>query len=140
MAQYSQTALQLVAENQNVLFTETQVRGNKCIMHRDGSGIVTLKAGNARCRALYLVSFNGNIAVPTGGTVGEISLAISIEGEALGSATMVTTPTVVEAFENVAATVVVPVPVGCCVTISVRNTSDQPINIENANLVIGRIA
>lgn len=140
MAQYSQAALQLVAENQNVLFADTPVKGNRCIMHRSGSGIVTLKAGNAQCRALYQITFSGNIAVPTGGTVGAISLAISIDGEPLGEATMITTPAAVATFENVSATVVVSVPQCCCSTISVRNTSGQAINVQNASLVVSRVA
>jgi hypothetical protein len=36
-------ALQTVASNQNVLFTETAVRGNCSILHRQGSGLVTLR-------------------------------------------------------------------------------------------------
>jgi len=37
-------AAQIVNVDQNVVFTETAVRGNGSIMHREGSGIVTLRA------------------------------------------------------------------------------------------------
>ena len=54
-----------VAENQNVLFTDTVVCGNCSILHREGSGLVTLRGLiNSQCRARYRVSFGGNIAFP----------------------------------------------------------------------------
>lgn len=140
MAEFVAPLAQEVAINQNVLFTNEAVRGKRGVFHREGSGIVTLKACNAQCRALYKVTFGGNIAIPTGGTVGEISLAIAVEGEALASATMIETPAAVEEFSNVFSAVVVSVPIGCCVTVSVRNTSDQAITVQNANLIVERIA
>ena len=74
-------ALQTVAANQNVYFTDEVTGGNCAIMHRDDSGLVTLKGVTNQCRARYKVTFGANIAVPTGGTVGAISLAIAINGE-----------------------------------------------------------
>jgi hypothetical protein len=73
-------ALQEVAENQNVLFTDTVICGNPSIVHRGGSGLVTLRGLTNQCRAQYKVTFGGNIAIPTGGTVEEISLALTIDG------------------------------------------------------------
>ena len=78
-------AIQLIEQGQNALFAETAVCGSNCIRHREGAGIVTLRGLTNQCRARYLVSFSGNIAIPTGGTVEEISMAIAIEGEPLQS-------------------------------------------------------
>lgn len=75
MAEYLAVASQEVAANGNVVFTNTAVRGSNCIQHREGSGIVTLRGITNQCRARYFVDFSANIAVPTGGTAGEISLA-----------------------------------------------------------------
>lgn len=140
MAEFINGLLQTVAAGANVLFTETPVRGGACIVHRAGSGIVTLKGMTSQCRALYRVSFGGNVAIPEGGTVGPISLAIAIEGEPLASATMIETPAAAEEFSNVYATAVVEVPRGCCVTVGVRNTGPDPIDVQNANLIVDRIA
>lgn len=140
MAEYTQALLQTLGVGQNVLLSDTAVKGNRCIRHRQGSGIVTLRAGANQCRALYKVSFGGNVSIPTGGTVGEISLAIAIEGEALATSTMTVTPAAVEELANVYSAAVVEAPCGCCVTVSVRNTSDQPINVTGANLIVERIA
>lgn len=140
MAEYIANAVQTVAQNRDVLFTDTAVGGNCSIIHREGSGLVTLRGMTHQCRARYRVFFGGNIAIPTGGTVGEISLAIAINGEAVGPATMIETPAAVEEFSNVSASVFIDVPVGCCTTVSVTNTSDQAINVQNSNLIVERVA
>lgn len=141
MAEYTSIALQEVAAGQNVLFTETPVRCNRgYVLHRDGSGIFTLRGITNQCTARYKVSFGGNIAVPAGGTVGEISVAIAVEGEALASATAIVTPAAVEEFGNVFTAVFVEVPRGCCLTAAVRNTSVDAINVQNANLIVERVA
>lgn len=133
-------ALQTVLENQNVIFTDTVVCGSASIMHRNGSGLISLRGLTNQCRARFRVNFGANIAIPTGGTVEAISIAITIEGEPVGPATMIVTPTAVEAFFNVSADIYVDVPRGCCVTVGVRNISDQPILVQNANLIAERVA
>ena len=133
-------ALQTVPANQNVYFTDTVTCGNCAITHRDDSGLVTLRGMTGQCRARFRVSFGANIAVPTGGTVGPISLAIAIDGEAIRSTTMTVTPTVVDAFFNVFSSVFIDVPRGCCVTISVKNITDVDVDVQNANLIVDRVA
>lgn len=133
-------ALQTVVENQNVLFTDTVIYGNCSMVHRDGSGLVTLRGITNQCRARYRVSFGGNIALPTGGTVEAISLAISVNGEPIATTTMIYTPAAVEEFGNVFSAIFIDVPRDCCVSIGVRNTSMQAIDVQNANLIIERVA
>lgn len=133
-------ALQTVESNQNVLFTDTVVCGNCSMIHRAGSGLVTLKGNTTQCRARYRVSFGGNIAIPTGGTVEAISLAIAIEGEAVPSTTMIVTPAAVEEFFNVFSAVFLDVPRNCCMTVSVKNISTQAVDVQNANLIVERVA
>ncbi|MBP3655421.1 MAG: hypothetical protein J6K32_01860 [Clostridia bacterium] len=140
MAEYTNGLLQVVDAGANVLFADAPVRGGACIQHRMGSGVVTLKGMTNQCRALYRVSFGANVAIPTGGTVGPITLAIAIEGEALASATMIETPAAVETYANVYASVLVEAPRGCCVTIGVRNAGPDPVNVQNANLIVDRVA
>ena len=133
-------AIQTVAANANVLFTDTVVGGNCSILHRDGSGLVTLRGLTDQCRARFRVSFGGNIAVPTGGTVGPISLAIAINGEPVATTTMISTPAAVEEYNNVFSAIFIDVPKGCCSQISVRNISDEDVEIQNANLIVERVA
>ena len=133
-------ALQTVQANQNVYFTDTVICGNASMTHRDDSGLVTLRGVTNQCRARFKVSFGGNIAISTGGTVGPISLAIAIDGEAVPATTMIVTPAAVEQFFNVGSDIFVDVPRGCCATISVQNISTEAIEVQNANLIVTREA
>jgi hypothetical protein len=133
-------ALQTVNANQNVLFTDSVTCGNCSIMHRGGSGLVTLRGITNQCRARFKVSFGGNIGIPTGGTVEAISLAISVDGEPIASTTMIVTPAAVEEFWNVFSAIFIDVPQGCCISVGVRNISTQAINVQNANLIVERVA
>lgn len=134
-------AIQTVTAGSNVLFTDTVVNGNCSIIHRNGSGLVTLRGiTNNQCRARFRVSFGGNIALPTGGTVGAISLAIAINGETVATTTMISTPAAVEEYNNIFSAVFLDVPKGCCVQVSVKNTSTQAVSVQNANLIVERVA
>ena len=133
-------AIQTVEPGANVIFTDTVVPGNCSIMHREGSGLVTLRGLTNQCRARFRVSFGGNIAIPTDGTVEAISLAIAINGEPVATTTMISTPAAVEEYNNVFSAIFLDVPKGCCSQISVRNTSTQAIDIQNANLIVERVA
>lgn len=134
-------ALQTVESGQNVLFTDTVVGCSSSLLHRVGSGLVTLRGNTStQCRARYKVFFSGNIGLPAGGTAEEISIALAINGEPVGSSVMLYTPAAVEEFGNVASAVFIDVPRGCCYDIAVRNTSTQAIDVQNANLIVERVA
>lgn len=133
-------AVQTVLANQNVYFSDTVTCGNCAITHRPGSGLVTIRGLTDQCRARYKVTFGGNIAIPTGGTVEAISLAIAIEGEGVPATTMIVTPAAAEDFWNVFSAIFIDVPRGCCLTISVKNISTQAIEVQNANLIVERVA
>ncbi len=147
MAEYSATALQTVAVNQNVLFTGGADNNNCSIIHRADSGLVNLRGlvrntGGCNCnkRAKYKVTFGANISVPTGGTAGAISLALALNGEAVPATQMIVTPAAAAEFFNVSRSFHVDVPVGCCAQLSVKNTSTQDVSVQNANIIIERVA
>ena len=135
-------ALQTVEANDNVLFTDTAVKGKNCcsIIYRDGSGLVTLRGITNQCRARFKVTFSANVAIPTGGTVAPISFALAINGETIGPTTMISTPAAVEQFNNIATSIYLDVPSSCCYTISIKNTGEEDADIQNANLIIERVA
>ena len=141
-AEYSNVPLQTVAVDDNILFNN----GNRAcrkgfISHRDDSGIFFLKGATNCCKAIYKVHFDGNIAIATGGTVEPISVAITINGEALGNATAIATPAAIGDFWNVAITTFIDIPCGCCVAVSVENTSGTTaIDVTNANIIFERVA
>ena len=140
MAEFSNSSIALVSAGQNVPLTETAVNSKPCIVHRAGAGLVTLRGLTNQCRALYKVSYGGNIAIPTGGTVGAITAALAVNGEALNSAIATVTPAAVENYFNVYVSAQVSVPKGCCVTVAMKNTSAQAVNFANSNLKVERIA
>lgn len=134
-------AIQTVNPNQDVLFTNISVRECPSILWRAGSGIVTLRGlPNGQCRARFRVSFGANIAVPEGQTVEPIELTIAINGEGVPSARMISTPIDVDAYNNVSADIFIDVPIGCCVQLSIQNTGTIPTNVQNANMIVERVA
>ena len=140
MAEFRNSIITLVSAGQNVPLTETAVNSKPCIVHRAGAGLVTLRGLTNQCRALYKVSYGGNIAIPTGGTVEAITAALAVNGEALNSATATVTPAAVENYFNVYVSAQVSVPKGCCVTVAMKNTSNQAVNFANSNFTVERIA
>lgn len=140
MAEYTNSSIVSIAAGQNVPLTETAVSGSGCIVHREGAGIVTLRGQTNQCRARYKVSFGANIAIPTGGTVEAITVALALNGEALASTTATVTPAAVENYFNIYVAAFVEVPKGCCVTVAARNTSTQAVEFANSNLIVERVA
>lgn len=134
MIEIIETDIQLVNIGQNVLFPQTAVKGGCAERHRAGSGLVTLlKQGR------YLVTFSGNIAVPAGQTVGEVSIGISRGGEVIPGTTMRATPAAVDQYFNVSAQTYVDVYCGCCENVSVENNGIIPVNVQDANLTAVRV-
>lgn len=148
MAEYSNIAIQTVAPGEAIVFTESPVPCNRgLILHRDDTGSFLLKGYVPRvygcqCQraktANYLVDFGANIAIPTGGTVGAISVALAIDGATLPASTMIVTPAAVEQYFNVSRAINAAIFAGCCQTVTVRNTSDQPILVQDANIIFSR--
>lgn len=141
MAEFTNSNTVTVAAGQDLPLTETAAKAPACIVHRAGSGLVTLRGlTSGQCRARFKVSFGGNIAIPAGGTAEAISAALAINGEQLNSATAIVTPAAVENYFNVFVAAFIEVPRGCCVTVAVKNTSAQAVSIANSNLIVERVA
>lgn len=151
MAEYALNPIQLVEAGQNIIL-DTVIPCNKgYVYHRNQSGILILRGivncANA-CFARYQVTFNGNIALPEGATVGAISIALAIDGEPVQTSKAIVTPAAVDEYFNVTSTAIITVPRGCCFSVAVENTSapaavggaSPEINVQNANLTVSRIA
>ena len=150
MAEYLANATQLVELNQPIVFSASIPCNRGNVIHEDETGIFILRGNSTGCFARYQVTYNGNIALPEGGTVGPIAVAISTNGEARPTSRAVITPAAVEEYGNVTSTAIITVPRGCCYSIGVRavsglvddatGTPAPAINVTNSNLVITRIA
>lgn len=139
-----------MAAGQNLLLIDSISCNRGYVIHRNGSGILTLRGitGGNNCFARYAVEFNGNIAIPTGGAVAPIAIALSIDGEPVQSSRAIVTPAAVGSYSNVTCTAIVTVPKGCCNTIAVENVpagvdvvvAQQAINVADGNLRVTRIS
>ena len=151
-AEYLANAVQDVALNAPINFTASIPCTKGYVYHEDETGIFTLRGiVNNPCAnfAQYQVTFNANIALPEGATVTPISVALTVNGEPRPTSRAVFTPAAAEEYGNVTCTAIIKVPRGCCFTLSVENvpasadttvTPAPVIDVQNANLVINRIA
>ena len=144
MAEYRQNAVQTVAENGNVIFSNDFFPCNKgYIVHQNESGLFQVRGIVNNPTAMYgrlAIDFSANIAIPTGGTVEAISLAVTVNGVTEPATTMIVTPAAVGEYFNVARSVEIPIPRGCCQNVSITNTSGQSILVQNAIIDLDRIA
>ena len=143
MAEYVYNDVQVVQPNQSVILRDAIPCNRGYVIHREESGILILRGivNNPNgCFARYQVTFNGNIAVPEGETVGAISVALALDGEGISTSRAIVTPAGVGDYFNVTSTAIITVPKGCCFNVSVENVAGIPINVQNANLVVTRIA
>lgn len=149
MAEYLANEVQSVALNQPAIFEASIPCTKGYVYHEDETGIFILRGVTTGCFARYQVTFNGNIAVPDGGTVGPIAVALTVNGEPRVTSRAIYTPAAVDGYGNVTSTAIITVPKGCCFTLSIRYVSadEDPattptpvIELQNANLVINRIA
>jgi len=149
MAEYLANAVQTIPLNQPAIFTASIPCNRGYVYHEDETGIFILRGCTSNCFARYQVTFNGNIAIPTGGAVTPIAVALTVNGEPRQTSRAIYAPAAVDTYGNVTSTAIITVPKGCCFTLSVRYVAadDDPatvptpvIELQNANLVITRIA
>lgn len=157
MAEYTYNPVQRVEPSQNIILNDNIPCPKGYVLHRNESGIVILRGivnNSCGCFARYQVTFNGNIAVPSDGTVGPVAIALTIDGEPILTSRAIVTPADVateppttENFFNVTSTAIITVPKGCCFTVAVENVSvgldggvAPAILVQNANLTVARIA
>lgn len=149
MAEYTSNAVQAISLNQPAIFTAFIPCPRGYVYHEDDTGIFILRGITSNCFARYQINFNGNIAIPTGGAVTPIAVALTVNGEPRQTSRAIFVPAAVDTYGNVTSTAIITVPKGCCFTLSVRYVSadEDPatvptpvIEMQNANLVINRVA
>ena len=150
MAEYLANAVQNVAVNAPVIFTASIPCTRGYVYHEDETGVFILRGCTNNCFARYQVTFNGNVAIPDGGDITPVAIAITVQGEPRLTSRAIYTPQAVDEYGNLTSTAIITVPRGCCMTVAidyVDATTDDPavtptplIEVQNANLTITRIA
>lgn len=152
MAEFTYAPVQTVPYGQSAILNSTRFGCNKgYIFHREGSGIIIARGiVNNPCSnyARYECKFSGNIALSEGATVGEIAMALAIDGEVLSDTIAVATPAAIGDYWHVSGFAYIDVPRGCCFEVSVENASPQStpadpapsIDVRNLNVAVNRVA
>ena len=144
MAEYRYNAIQTIPAGGTVIFSNDFFPCTKgLVIHQNDSGLFQIRGIVNNPCAEYgklKINFGANVAVPTGGTVEAISLAVTVNGVIEPATTMISTPSAVEQFNNVSREVEIPIPRGCCQNIAITNTSTQDIEVQNAIIDLDRIA
>lgn len=135
---------QTVQPNQPVIFLDGPCPCNQGLIYKRTGGTFLLASDapnngcscGCGCRRIYTtnypVSFHGNIQVPEGGTVEQISLALSVDGVIDPESVMLYNPTEAEVPGNVGTGIIIPVPNLCgCESVALINTSPQEITLLN---------
>lgn len=154
MADYlTRDSVETVALNSPIPFIDSIPCNKGYVFHQSGTGIFVLRGivnNPCACFARYELEFTGNVAIPEGGAVTPIAIAIVISGEQRNGSRSITTPAAVDEYGNVTSRATVDVPRGCCFTASVEYVSgvvDDPattptpfINVIDGSLSISRTA
>ena len=137
MAEFTST-IQQVAAGQNAVL-DVDVIKSRCVSHRTGSGLICVDNSGCDCKpARYKVFVKATIAIPTGGTVGAISLGIALNGEIVQSSIATVTPAAVLDEFSVATEEIINAG-KCPVNIAVRNPNTQTIQISDLTVIVERI-
>ena len=118
MAKYITSTDQNVALNGAIPFDVVSIPCNRGCVVPIATGVVTLSGNTANRFARYEVTVQANVAIPTGGAVTPIALAITLNGVPLADSVAIVTPTAVEDVWHINTTTTITVPSGCCVSVS----------------------
>ena len=151
MAKYITSTDQNVALNNTIPFNIVSIPCNKGCVIPITTGVLTLKGGASNRFARYEVDLQANIAIPEGGAVTPLAVAITLNGVAIPDSVAIVTPAAAEDLWHVNTSAVITVPCGCCVSVSaayVDATEDDATMTptpsifvrRNASLTVDRIA
>ena len=143
MAKYVTSADQNVALNGTIPFDIVSIPCNKGCVVPITTGVLTLQGSSTNRFARYEVSLQANIAIPEGGAVTPIAVAITLNGVAIPDSVAIVTPAAAEDVWHVNTTATITVPCGCCVSISaayVDATEDDATVTPTPSIFVRRLA
>lgn len=133
------TAVQTVDNSNNVLFPTDRVRSKSCqypckgwLAHDLGSGLFTLTK-----QGIYEITYTADI---TSAAAGQASLVLEQNGEVIGGTQSIYTVATANAYGNVSGDTLIQVPCGTSYTIALANNSGLDLSVQNANIIIKKIA
>lgn len=142
MAKYITSTDQNVALNGTIPFDIVSIPCNKGCVIPITTGVLTLRSGVSN-QARYDVALQANIAIPEGGAVTPIALAITLNGVAIPESVAIATPAAAEDVWHINTSTPITVPCGCCVSISaayVDGTEDDATATPTPSIFVRRNA
>lgn len=142
MAKYITTTDQNVALNGTIPFNVVSIPCNKGCVVPIATGVVNLRSG-ANQQARYDVTVQANVAIPTGGAVTPIAIAITINGVVVPDSVAIVSPTAAEEVWHINTSTTVTVPCGCCLSVSaayVDATEDDAAVTPTPSIFVRRYA
>lgn len=117
MANYLTSTDQNVALNNTIPYDIVSIPCNKGCVIPVTTGVLNLRSGQNQA-ARYNVRAEANVAIPTGGAVTPIALALTINGVTVPDSVAIVTPAAVEDVWHISTTATITVPCGCCLSVS----------------------
>lgn len=136
MDKYTYPALQTIADGGNALLNPTRYSCGCGAVSQAETGVIRLSGVCSGRKSQYHIMFDANVAIPTGGTVGPITISLLLDGVPLPASSAIVTPAAAGDFWHVSLNDLVDVCCGDSVTIGVRNDSGAPIEMQNAILTV----
>lgn len=118
MATYLTATDANVALNGTIPFNVVSIPCNKGCVTPVATGVLTLQGSNTNRFARYEVDLQANIAIPTGGAITPLALAITLNGATIPDSVAIVTPAAVEDVWHINTSTTVTVPCGCCLSVS----------------------
>lgn len=118
MARYLTSSDQNVALNGTIPFDIVSIPCNNGNVIPLTTGILTLRGRTSNKFARYIVTAQGNVAIPTGGAVTPIAIGIAVNGSVIPESVAIVTPAAVGEFWHINTSIPITVPCGCCVSVS----------------------
>lgn len=117
MAKYLTSTDQNVSLNGTIPFDVVSIPCGSGSVIPLAVGVLTLRGGRNQ-PAQYEVKLQGNVAIPTGGAVTPLALAITLNGAAIPDSVAIVTPAAVEDVWHINTSTMITVPCGYCVSVS----------------------
>lgn len=128
------TVSQELAPGQSLTFNLVTLHTGRCECFREGSGTVMLSQRNA----IYEIDFGANIGSDTAATPAQLD--IMVNGSPLTETTMISTTAAVGDLNNVSRHTAVKTCCCGCEYITIVNTGETTVTVEDPSLFIKRVA
>lgn len=142
MARYVTSTDQNVALNNTIPFDIVSIPCNKGCVIPVTTGVLNLRSGQNQA-ARYNVKVQANVAIPEGGAVTPLAVAITLNGVPIPDSVAVVTPAAAEDVWHINTSTTVTVPCGCCLSVSaayVDATEDDATVAPTPSIFVRRYA